>query len=81
MPKPTCKPVYDELVGSHTLVRGIRELEDTLRSTLYATLGIQGFALMLLLLCTVHVICSPLSVGKLSAEFLVGPFEMCDFAA
>ena len=38
-PKLTGKPVEDELVGHHVVVRGIRELEETFRSALYATLG------------------------------------------
>jgi len=46
------------------------------RGTMYATLGIQGFALMLLLMCMVD----PLSVGKLDVEFLVNLFEMSDYA-
>jgi len=51
---------------------------------MYATLGIQGFALMLLLMCMVDLndtIGFALSVGELDAEFLVSFFEVCDSAA
>jgi len=48
-PKLTSKPVEDDPIDSHIIIYGIHELEKTLRSTLYATLGKQGFALMPLL--------------------------------
>ena len=84
MPKLTSKPVEDKLVGSHILAYGIHDLEKTLCSTLDVTLGIQGFTLMLLLICVVNpneTIGFALRVGKLDAEFLVGLFQMRDSAA
>jgi len=75
-PKLTSKEVDDYLFGFHTLVCGVRELEKVFRGILYATLSIQGFALMLLLVC----MDDPLSVGELDAKFLIGLFEMCDSA-
>ena len=49
---------------------------------MYATLSIQEFTLMLLLVYTVDpddTIDFVLGLGKLGVEFLVGLFEICDF--
>ena len=53
MPKLTGKPFKDELVASHILVYGTLNLAQRLCSIIYATLSIQGFPLMYLLVCTV----------------------------
>ena len=69
--KLTRKPVHDQLVGSHILVYSICDLEKTSRSTMYVTLGIQGFTLMLLLVRTVdsnETICFALGISELDAE-------------
>ena len=82
--KLTSKPVKDELVVSHLLVYGVHDLEKTFRSSLCATLGIQRFALVLLLVSTVdpdETAGFALRVSKLDMEFLVGLFEMCDSGA
>ena len=73
-PKLTNNEFGDYLVGSksHIFVYDVRQLEKTFRSTLYATLGIQGGALMLLLVRMID----PLGVGKLDTELLVGLFEV-----
>ena len=71
MPKLTGKPIKDELVGAHILVCGVRDLGKTFRGTMYATLGIQGFTLMLLLVCTVNsneTISFALGVSKLDEK-------------
>jgi len=50
---------------------------------MYATLGIQEFALVLLLVCIVDpndTTGFALGIGKLDAEFLISLFEMCDCA-
>ena len=77
-PKLTGKPVKDELVASHILVQGIRNLEKRLCSITYATLSIQGFTLMLLLVCTVDPNEFVLGLSQLDAELLDRSFEMCD---
>jgi len=46
----------------------IRELEKTFRSTLYAAMGVEGFALMHLLECIVDTVGFALSVDQLDAE-------------
>ena len=79
MPKLTGKPVRDKPVASDIRVYGVRNLEKRLCSIMYTTLSEQGFALMLLLVCTVGPDEFVLGLGKLDAKFLDGLFEMCDF--
>jgi len=70
-PKLTGKPVHEQLVGSHILIYDIHDLEKTFCSTMYLTLGIEGLALMLLLVRTVdsnETVGFALGVGKLDAE-------------
>jgi len=61
-------------------VYGVRQLEKTFRSTLYATLTIQGFALTHLLECMVETFGFALSVDKLDVKFFDSLFEMCNSA-
>ena len=73
MPQLTGKPVRDKLVASDIRVYGIRDLEKRLCSIIYATLSIQGFTLVLLLVCMVdpnETVGRELRLGKLDAEFL-----------
>ena len=64
------------------LVDGIRHVEKRHCNIIYATLNIQRFTLMLLLVCMVdadEAIGFVLELGKLDTEFLVGLFEIYDF--
>ena len=74
MPKLTGKPFKDELVASRILVYGTLNLAQRLCSIIYATMTIQRFALMHLLLCTVD----PDETIGFFLEFQVGLFEMCN---
>jgi len=70
-PKLTGKPTHDQLVVSHILVYIVRDPEKTFRSSVYATLGIQGFASVFLLMRMVdsnETISFALGVGKLDEE-------------
>ena len=75
MPKLTGKPFKDELVASHILVYGTLNLAQRFCSIIYATLSIQRFALIHLLVCTVD----PDETISFLLKFLIGLFEMCDF--
>ena len=79
MPKLTGKPVRDKPLASDIRVYGVRDLEKRLCSIIYATLCIEGFTSMLLLVCTVDPDEFVVGLNKLDAEFLVGLFEIYDF--
>ena len=75
MRKRTGKPVHEQLVGSHLLTHGIRDLEKRHRSVNYAAMGIQDFTLMFLFMRMKELD----EVCILGVELLHSRFEMGDF--
>ena len=71
----TSKPVHDQLVDSHFLTHGLRDLEKRHRGINCAAIGAQSLTLMYLLLCMEHLdeaIRSVLGVGMLGVKLLNG---------
>lgn len=81
-PKLTSQPIDDHIVGSQIFVYCIRHIQKRLHGIIYATLIVQEFTLMSLLIRTDdpgEAIGLLLGRGKLNAELLDKLFEMCNF--